>query len=110
MESIFQLYRALMPTRKEIEEKHTHLLKIKNSKVMLKNLHNIPSIELSLKPKFKLCDRPKVDKSNDLYQILMDNWNQNTIGFIEEFKMILLNTSGIVLGLLPVSSGRIGGF
>ena len=77
---------------------------------MLKNLHNIPSIELSLKPKFKLCDRPKVDKSNDLYQILMDNWNQNTIGFIEEFKMILLNTSGIVLGLLPVSSGRIGGF
>jgi len=76
---------------------------------MLKNLHNIPSIELSFKPKFKLRDRPKVSRSNDLYQILMDNWNQNTIGFIEEFKVILLNTSGIVLGLLPVASGGIGG-
>lgn len=72
---------------------------------MLKNLQNVPNIELIFKPKFKLRDRPKVCRSNDSYEILMNNWNHNTIGFIEEFKVILLNKAGTVLGLFPIASG-----
>lgn len=76
---------------------------------MTKNLNNIPIMELSFNRTFKMSERPKIKGSNDVYQIIMNNWNHNTIDFIEEFKVIYFNRYGVVLGLLPIASGGING-
>jgi DNA repair protein RadC len=39
----------------------------------------------------------------------MDSWNQETIDFLEEFKILLLNRSNAVLGIFPVSKGGLSG-
>lgn len=39
----------------------------------------------------------------------MENWDQDSIEHIEEFKLLLMNRSNSVLGILPVSKGGISG-
>jgi DNA repair protein RadC len=39
----------------------------------------------------------------------MENWDQDSIEHIEEFKLLLMNRSNSVLGLLSVSKGGISG-
>lgn len=51
----------------------------------------------------------KVTKSKDCYDILLNSWDKNTIELQEEFKILLLNRSNIVLGVYPVSKGGVSG-
>jgi DNA repair protein RadC len=39
----------------------------------------------------------------------MEQWNQDTIEFVEEFQILLLNRSNAVLGIMEVSKGGISG-
>jgi DNA repair protein RadC len=39
----------------------------------------------------------------------MDNWNPEIIEFVEEFKILLMNRSNSVLGILEISKGGISG-
>jgi DNA repair protein RadC len=39
----------------------------------------------------------------------MENWNQDIIDFVEEFKILLMNRSNLVLGILEISKGGISG-
>jgi DNA repair protein RadC len=39
----------------------------------------------------------------------MENWDLDSIEHIEEFKLLLMNRSNSVLGILPVSKGGISG-
>ncbi|MES2875823.1 MAG: JAB domain-containing protein [Bacteroidota bacterium] len=41
--------------------------------------------------------------------MLQSNWNYETIEFIEEFKIILLNRANRVLGIVPISVGGTAG-
>jgi DNA repair protein RadC len=45
--------------------------------------------------------------SKDAYNLLFDTSNKNTIEHVEEFKILLMNRSNAVLGILPVSKGGI---
>jgi len=41
----------------------------------------------------------KISNSRITYDFLLENWNMDTIEFLEEFKIILLNRANFVLGI-----------
>lgn len=69
----------------------------------------IAEVSLIYKSKVKASERPKVKSSRDAFLLFMEYWNQDTIEHIEEFKLLLLNRSNSVLGILEISKGGISG-
>lgn len=69
----------------------------------------IQEVQLIYKQKFKAIERPKITTSEEAYRILLSTWNVGTIGFIEEFKILLLNRANRVIGCYEVSSGGLCG-
>lgn len=51
----------------------------------------------------------KLTNSRSVFNLLLDNWNKETIQLLEEFKVLLLNRNNIVLGIYQVSKGGIAG-
>ena len=69
----------------------------------------VSEVTLTYKTKVKPKDRAKITSSKDAYQLLFDSWNKNTIEYVEEFKLLLMNRSNAVLGILTVSKGGLSG-
>jgi DNA repair protein RadC len=69
----------------------------------------IAEVQLIYKSKVKASDRKKISCSNDAYQIFLENWNPEIIEFVEEFKILLLNRSNSVLGIMEVTRGGLSG-
>jgi len=69
----------------------------------------VAEVELVYKTKIKASERPKVNSSKDIYNIIRQLWDQNKIDMLEEFKVLLLNRGNRVTGLYEVSSGGITG-
>lgn len=76
---------------------------------MENTLYQLAEIEISYRPKFKAAERPQIESSNKAYQVILNNWNQNQIELLEEFKVILLNRRNRVLGIVNLSQGGISG-
>lgn len=76
---------------------------------MESSLYQLAEIELSYKPKFKASERPEIDCSLKAYRVILNNWNQNKLELLEEFKIVLLNRRNKVLGLVNISQGGISG-
>ena len=69
----------------------------------------VQELQLVYKQKFKPSDRPKITTSEEAYRVLLSTWNLGIIGFIEEFKILLLNRANRVIGCYEVSSGGLCG-
>jgi DNA repair protein RadC len=69
----------------------------------------VSEVQLIYKNKVKTSDRKKITCSRDAYNVFMDNWNPEIIEFVEEFKILLMNRSNSVLGILEISKGGISG-
>lgn len=69
----------------------------------------VAEVELVYRTKVKPSQRPKISTSADAYEILQKIWNRDKIELVEEFKVLLLNRSNKVLGVLDASSGGITG-
>ena len=69
----------------------------------------IQELQLVYKQKFKPSDRPKITTSEEAFRVFLSTWNLGTIGFIEEFKILLLNRANRVIGCYDVSTGGICG-
>lgn len=67
----------------------------------------VSELKLIYKQNFKSSERPKINNSVDSYNLLMSVWDKDLIDFIEEFKILLLNTANKVIGCIGIS---IGGF
>jgi len=78
-------------------------------KIEIENIKGVSEVVLTYKTKINPKDRIKVTSSKDAYKLLFDTWNKNTIEHVEEFKILLMNRSNAVLGILPVSKGGISG-
>jgi DNA repair protein RadC len=76
---------------------------------MENSLYQLAEIEISYKPAFKSCERPQIDCAHEAYKIILDNWNENKIELLEEFKIVLLNRRNRVLGIVNISQGGISG-
>lgn len=69
----------------------------------------VAEIELIYKSKVKASERPKVITSQDAYKLLKENWDENKIEFIEQFKVLFLNRANKVLGIFELSTGGVTG-
>ncbi len=49
----------------------------------------------------------KIISSKDVYDLILDHWDSNTIELMEEVKIILLNNANVVLGVHELSKGGI---
>jgi DNA repair protein RadC len=69
----------------------------------------IAEIKLSYHPKVKASQRKKITSSEQAYDMLLQQWDQGAINFVEQFKAILLNRAHKVLGIYLVSTGGVSG-
>ncbi len=72
-------------------------------------LYQVAEIQLTYKSNVKPSLRPKINTSRDAYNILLENWDDSKIEFIEQFKVILLNRANKVLGIVEISTGGVRG-
>lgn len=71
-------------------------------------LFNVAEIKVSYRPKYKACDRPKIVKSKDAYDVLISNWDQDKLQLCEQCYILLLNRANNVIGMREISSGGFG--
>jgi DNA repair protein RadC len=67
--------------------------------------NGVAEVELVYHSKVKAADRPKVCSTAEAYKILLNHWNKDTIGLLEEFKVMLLNNRLGLLGIYDLSKG-----
>lgn len=73
----------------------------------MKTPFNVCEIKLTYKPNFKVSDRPIVNSSLIAQRIFREQWDAGIMQFLEEFKVMLLNRSNRVLGIIDISFGGI---
>ncbi len=73
------------------------------------NTQQISEVSLIYRSKVRASDRPKVKCSKDAYDLFIESWNLDTLEYVEEFKMLLMNRSNAVLGIINLSKGGISG-
>ncbi|MGM9476508.1 JAB domain-containing protein [Pedobacter sp. GSP4] len=69
----------------------------------------VSEVEISYKSNYNITERPKINCAKDAYSLLIQHWHLGKIEFIEEFKVILLNTNNRVLGIVDISVGGVQG-
>lgn len=77
--------------------------------VSLLPLFKIAQVELTYRNKVKASERPIVQKSDDAYKLLINNWDMNKIELVESFKILLLDRRSACLGISEISSGGVSG-
>jgi len=73
------------------------------------NLYQVAEIELVYKRGCKASERPQINKAEQAYRLLMDQWDENKLEFVEQAKMLILNKANRVLGITNLSTGGITG-
>lgn len=71
----------------------------------MKNLLNVSEIKVEFTPSYKQNDLPKITSSKQAYEVLMQVWDKGIMTFLEEFKVILLNSANNVLGIFDLARG-----
>lgn len=71
--------------------------------------YQVAEILLSYKSNVKPSLRPKINGSKDAYNVLSENWDNNKLEFVEQFKIMLTNRANKVLGIFEVSTGGVSG-
>ena len=71
------------------------------------NIMNVSEVQLSYKSNVKSSTRYKINSSQDAYELLIKCFPDDTIEYKESFKVVLLNQSNRVLGIVPISEGGI---
>ena len=73
------------------------------------SMFDVAEVQLIYKSKVPPSQRRKISCSRDANDLLKENWNSDTLEHCEEFKILLMNRSNAVLGILAVSKGGISG-
>ncbi|MCX2431114.1 JAB domain-containing protein [Pedobacter sp. GR22-10] len=71
--------------------------------------YKVAEVQVSYKPDYNISERPKITSSQQTYCLLKQQWDMGKIAFLEEFKVILLNRSNHVLGIVEISMGGVSG-
>src|SRR3546814_9741550 len=70
-------------------------------------LPEVSEVDLVFRSKVKASLRPKVTDPDDAYKLLIRTWDKEKLELLEQFKVLLLNVKGGVLGIYEASSGGI---
>lgn len=68
---------------------------------------NVAEVQLSYKSNVKSSTRYKINSSQDAYELLVKYFPDDIIEYKENFKVVLLNQSNKVLGIVSISEGGI---
>ncbi|GAA3553739.1 JAB domain-containing protein [Snuella lapsa] len=71
--------------------------------------NKVNEIRISYREKLSVSKSASINSSKDAAKLLFGNWNKQTIGLNETFKILLLNNSNKVKGIYPLSTGGITG-
>ena len=71
--------------------------------------YKVNEIQISYKEKIRTLQSKPIKSSEDVAQVLFKNWDFQTIGLHESFKVLLLNNSNKVKGIYQLSTGGITG-
>lgn len=71
--------------------------------------YKVAEVQVSYKPDYNITERPKITSSNQTFQLLKSQWDMGRISLLEEFKILLLNRSNRVLGIVDISMGGVSG-
>ncbi len=71
--------------------------------------HKVNEIKISYREELKSSTWHKIGNSQDAAELLFEDWDKNTIGIQETFKVVLLNNSNKVKGVYQLSQGGITG-
>ncbi len=71
-------------------------------------LLQVSEIQLVYKPVIRPSQRLKVGQASDVYKMLLDSWDMDSIDIVEQFKIMLLNRANKVLGVSLISTWIIG--
>ena len=66
----------------------------------------IAEIRVSYRPKIRQADRPKISSSSSALKFFRQKWDKSSLELIEQFKVMLLNRSCLVLGIFEHSAGN----
>jgi len=69
----------------------------------------VSEIKISYKEKTKILKSDVIKSSADVAKLLFKDWDSDTIGLQESFKVLLLNNSNKVKGIYQISQGGITG-
>lgn len=69
----------------------------------------VNEISLKYRGNFKVKETPKISSSLDAMNIFCSQWDKDKIAMQECFKLLLLNNSNRVKGIVEISSGGITG-
>lgn len=69
----------------------------------------VNEIQISYREKLSTLKALSLTNSKEVAQLLFKNWDADTIGLHETFKVLLLNRSNKVKGIYPLSHGGITG-
>ncbi len=69
----------------------------------------VNEIQISYREKISTLKSPAMSNSIEVAKLLYKDWDKNTIGLHETFKILLLNNSNKVKGIFPLSTGGITG-
>jgi len=72
-------------------------------------MNRIAEVKMVYKTRVKPSDRPVIKSSADVFRTVMDTWDKDTLEYIEEFKLLLLNRANKLLGVAKISQGGISG-
>lgn len=73
------------------------------------NLNEVAEITIGYHPKVKSSQRPKVDCSRQVYEVLYSFWDKDTLELAEHFQVMLLSRANRVLGICTISKGGTAG-
>ncbi|HNP08747.1 MAG TPA: JAB domain-containing protein [Cyclobacteriaceae bacterium] len=74
-----------------------------------KKHYQVAEIQLSYKSNVKASLRPKINNSNDAFNVFLENWDDTKLEFVEQFKVMLTNRANRVLGIFELSTGGVSG-
>ena len=72
-------------------------------------MFNVAEVQLIYRSKVPASQRRSIKCSRDAYDLFLQSRNPDTIEHSEEFKLLLINRSNAVLGLLALSKGGLSG-
>jgi DNA repair protein RadC len=91
-----------MPHHNKIQNLNENVMEAVNT-IFQENV--VAEIKLSYNNPVKPSLRPKIKCSEDAFKILFRNWNLENLGFLEEFKVMLLNRANQVIGICQIGVG-----
>ena len=72
-----------------------------------RELLNVCEVKLTYQSKIKASDRYHISKSEDVYEVLRNCYDEDTLQYRETFKILLINQANKVLGVSNISEGGI---